>query len=114
MLPLEQMITVGNSAGLFSAALAHSRNEIGTSVPHGDWHYIGDDAGLLILEAYRAYGKKGSNSVVISYLMGYNSQARLQATDEVTLEEIKKGICYLLPEATRFEAAEISEALSSI
>lgn len=114
MSSINNLIVRAEKVGRYAADLAHQLNKSVLVSPDSNAHHLGDDAGRLVLEAYRTYGAEEMKSVVRGYQVGYNARARELGTENVRLIQIKNGLRQALPGATDAELTDIPAALDTL
>lgn len=107
---LNQLIVRAQQVGRYAADLAHDADGDPASTV-SDAHHPGDDAGRLVLEAYRCYGVEEMRAVVRGYQGGYNAAAADLGDYVMRWPQIVASIGWALPGATEEEAAAITTAL---
>lgn len=103
-----ELIIKARSIGKYAANLAHG--EATSNIAAGA-HHPGDDTGSVVLEAYRAFGLSSVIEIIEAYQGGYNSQAAELGDPVVRRAQIKNGIGWALPSATKEEIRAIKDEL---
>lgn len=109
MSSINNLIVRAEKVGRYAADLAHDGSH--ALPPTDKAHHPGDDTGRLALEAFRNHGIEEMKSVIIGYQRGYNARAQELGDVAVRWAQIRKGIAWALPGATKDEEEAIKAGM---